>query len=238
MNTIQKLCATILLLGLFWMTSNAQVQEGHLKMEITDVQVEKEEMQQMTQMMQGSTQDIYFTQEKQKVVIGMMSGMLSIQVYQDFGEDSFETYMDMMGNKIKTVMNADELKEQNKQAAELMGDAQVVYDKSDKKNIIGYDCHKATMKFEANGSAMELVLYVTDEIKVPQAYIQNLSHVQLDGTPMEMTIDVGGLMKMTYTAKELTKAIPDNFFVKPAGDYKTMTMEELQKMGLGGGFGF
>lgn len=236
---ISKVVVSLLIFATASVSLFAQktIEEGYLKLAITDIKVEKPEMQQMVGMMQGSTQEIYFNQQKQKVVIGMMSGMMQMQIFQDFDSDTFETYMDMMGNKIKTVMGAEELAEQKKNAEAALANTKIVYDKNDRKDIIGYSCYKATLTSEGE-APMNMTFYLTDEVKVPQAYIQNLSQVQLDGTPMEMQLKVAGMMDLTYTAVEVKEGLDTKFFVKPEGAYKEMSMDDLKQMGLGGQLGF
>ena len=236
---INKVLSLLIIVSLSFTSLVAQetIDEGYLKMEISDIKVEKPELQQIVPMMQGSTQEIYFNQTKQKVVLGLMSGMMQVQVFQDFDSDNFETYMDMMGNKIKSVMGPEQLAEQKKNAAALLANTKVIYDKEDRKDIMGYSCYKGTLKVEGD-SPMNMTFYLTNEVNIPQAYVQNLSHIELEGSPLEMQISVAGMMDLTYTAVELKRELDPNFFVKPEGAYKEMTMDELKKMGLGGSLGF
>jgi hypothetical protein len=78
---------------------------------------------------------------------------------------------------------------------------------------------------------------VTEEIKVPNSFVQNLNQMQLAGTPLQWIVDAG-MMKMTFEATEISKELAGDFFSKPAGDYKEMSMEQLQQMGMGGQLGF
>ena len=61
---------------------------------------------------------------------------------------------------------------------------------------------------------------------------------RLDGTPLSMTTDVG-VMKMTFEATEVKTKVDPSVFEVPEGDYKEMSMEELQQLGMSpGSFGF
>ena len=82
-----------------------------------------------------------------------------------------------------------------------------------------------------------MTFYVTDQIQVPQAFIQNVNHINLKGTPLQWNLDAGE-MQMTYEAREISDKVATDFFTKPSGEYKEMSMEQLQQMGMGGQMGF
>jgi hypothetical protein len=218
-------------------TAQKTVDKGYLKMEITDVRFGQEEANQIAGAMKGSLQEIYFTPEKQKIVVDMMGGMVKMQTYQDFKSDKYENYMDMMGQKIKMILGKEELLEKNEKMEMLSKGTKVTYDKNDTKTIIGYKCHKAVVTIPTGeGMDFDLVMYVTDKIKVPQLSVQDLDYIKLDGTPLELIMDMG-MMAMTYTAVLFTEDFSMDVFNKPEGDYKEMSMEDLQNMGMGNMFG-
>ncbi|NND35082.1 MAG: hypothetical protein HKN76_21025 [Saprospiraceae bacterium] len=209
--------------------------QGTITMEITDVQVDNPEMEQMVGAMKGTNQMIQFDQQHQKVTIDMMGGLVKVRTFQDFDKGTSENYMDMMGQKIK--MESQDIEETKKQAKDILGDTKVVYDKSDKKTILGKNCHKASLTVDVEGQTMKMEFYITDEIKVPQAFIQNMGGIELSGTPLQTIMDMG-VMKLTYTATDISNEVDPGFFTKPEGDYKQMSAEELKQMGLGGQLGF
>ena len=209
--------------------------QGTITMEVTDVKVSNPEMEQMVAAMKGTNQMIQFDQDHQKVTIDMMSGLVKVRTFQDFDKGTSENYMDMMGQKIK--MQSEDIKESQNQAKELLGDSKVVYDKSDKKTILGRECHKASLDVTVEGQTLNMVFYVTEEIKVPQAYVQNMGGIELVGTPLQTILDMG-MMKMTYTATDISTDVEPDFFNKPEGEYKEMSADELKQMGLGGQLGF
>ena len=234
MTIKRTLCIITAFFLVFSSVSAQSMDKGFIKMELVDVKVSKPEMQQMVGAMKGSTQEIYFDKSKQKVVMDMMGGMMKIQMYQDFDDNTMVNYMDMMGQKIKTDMSSEEMEKQKKASAEMLGDSKVVYDKGDTKEILGYKCHKASLETSAQGNKFVMTFYVTDQIQVPQAFIQNVNHIDLKGTPLQWNLDAGE-MQMTYEAVEISEKVAADFFAKPAGDYKEMSMEQLQQMGMGGG---
>jgi len=60
--------------------------------------------------------------------------------------------------------------------------------------------------------------------------------MKFPGAPLMMIVDMGP-MQMTLKATELLTEVDPSVFEAPEGNYKEMTMEELQGMGLDG-FGF
>ncbi len=230
----------ILSLALLLGQSNLKAQtldEGFIKMELIDVEVTSPEMQQMVGAMKGATQEIYFSGGRQKVVMEMMGGMMKIQMYQDFNDNTTVNYMDVMGQKMITTIDAEHLDKLKIESQKMMGDAMVIYDKSDVKDIMGYKCHKASLSAESQGQQFKMIFYVTDKIKVPKAFIQNMNHLNLKGTPLQWELQAKE-MKMTYQAKEISDKIASNFFDKPEGDYSEMSMEQLKQMGMQNQLGF
>ena len=232
----------ILILGVMILSSaqlwsQKMLKQGYVKMTLTDVKSDNAEMAPMLDVMKGSTNEIHFDDKKQKVEINMMGGMMLMRVYQDIASKTSETYMDMMGQKIKTVLTKEQMDQQVETSKEMLGDAKVQYDRSDTKMILGYKCHRGTIEYAAEGQTMKMIFFVTPEIKVPQVYVQNLNGLELEGTPLAMTIDMG-MMSMTYEAEEISDKLDPDFFVKPDGNYQEMTFEQLQKLGMGGQLGF
>ena len=163
----------------------------------------------------------------------MMGGMVKMQTYQDFQNETYENYMDMMGQKIKMIIGMEELKEKRQEMETLSSESKVTYDKSDTKTIIGYKCYKAIVAIPTgDGTDFNLEMYVTDKIKVPQISVQDLEYLNLEGTPLELIMDMG-MMSLTYTAISFSEDFNMDIFKKPEGDYKVMSMEDLQKMGMG-----
>ncbi|MBK8506297.1 MAG: hypothetical protein IPL46_31310 [Saprospiraceae bacterium] len=214
-----------------------QMSQGTVKFAVTDVQTTSTEMQQMIGSMKGMSQVIEFDGKHQRVTMDMMGGLMKIKTYWDATTNVTETYMDMMGQKIKTVMSGEDMDKLKAESADMMKGNEIKYDKNDRKKILGRDCYKATFESETNGQKFSMVLYVTEEIKVPNSFVQNLNQMQLVGTPLQWIMDAG-MMKMTFEATEISKELAGDFFSKPEGEYKEMSMEQLQQMGMGGQLGF
>lgn len=211
--------------------------QGTIRFEVIDVKTTTPEMQQMVGSMKGMNQVIEFDKQRQKMTMDMMGGLMQVISYWDGISKGTETYMDMMGQKIKTVVTSEQMAKLQTESAEMMDGSKIVYDKSAKKTILGKECYKATLESDANGQKLHLELYITEEIAVPSSFVQNLNQMKIAGTPLEWIMDAG-VMSMTFQATEISGTLAKDFFTRPEGDYKEMSMEQLQQMGMGGQLGF
>ena len=205
---------------------------GHLTLSITDASFSDPNMAQAADMVKSTVQEIYFEPDRQKTVINSMNGMVNVQTFVEDGQKGPEQYMDMMGQKIKLIIADEELEG----TEELTNDLKIEYDKSDTKKILDFDCYKAAFTIDANGQSMNFTMYVTDDIKIKQLDLQNLKNLDVKGTPLQISMDMG-VMKMVFEATNFTKDFDKEVFAKPEGEYQEMNLADLQKMGMGS-FGF
>ena len=232
----------ILLLPLFLLltlTTYAQktLDKGVIKMELTEASSENEQMSAVFEMMKGSETNYVFNEEKALVTQTFMGGMVSITSLNNFKTDETTMLFDMMGQKMmvetnaKELESAKELQDQNK----AMENMKITYDEADTKSILGYTCHKANVDV---GNGMKVSLYVTEDIKASNTLIKGLEGMELNGFPLEMTMNTPDF-KMVYTTTEiLTEMDPAVLKVNTEG-YKKMTFQEFQQtMGGMGGMGF
>lgn len=210
--------------------SNAQLKEGYVKMEIVDVIVESPEMAQVVGMMKGSTNEIYFSKDVQRVDMNMMSGMVKMTTISHLNSGKVNMFYDMMGNKI----------EMETSQAESEGEMEdyeynVEYVKGETKNILGYECKKALVSVSTDQGDISIRMFITDDIDSGQSVVQNVKSGVIKGFPLEVETEVAG-MKIIMRAVDIKKSIEKNVFDRPAGEYKKMTMDEFTKMagGLGG----
>lgn len=250
-----KRIVTLLVVALFCTINSVQAQltSGSIKMEITDFGMpgmdDKDGMAgQMESMMKGMSMTINFRPGEQVTEMSMM-GMMNMK--QHFQEGMMIQYMDVMGQKImiKTPTGMDAFKELGLSEEDIKEAYQITYDKSSSKNILGYDCYKATISMDLSKmgqaddlpegmSNMDMILYISKDIKIDNFSMQQLPGIQLEGAPLSMEMDMG-MMKMTYEATEINKSVDPNIFAKPEGDYREMSIEDMKKMGMNpGGFGF
>lgn len=215
--------------------SVAQIKTGYVKMEITDVTTENEQLQAMAGMFTGSFTEVYFTPESAFTLVNMMGGMNITQVKIDKKTNENVMLMSVMGQKMKINMNEDELKEMQAGAA----DAKIDYKhfKDETKDILGFKCHKVQISGESTGGA-DMIMWVTDEISTEAHIANGVQTDLLQGFPLEYVISVAGQMEMTMKATKFEKEFDKAVFNLDTEGYKEMTMDEfMQTMSsMGGGF--
>lgn len=178
-------------------------------------------------MMAGSTLDFYFSEEKQRMDMNMMGGMMKIQtIIPVKNPTDGAILMDMLGQKIQLIGLKEEDMGQNYNFMNVDDMLEVTYDEKDKKEIAGYSCYKATVKLE-NG--MNMKYYITEKIQPPAGIKKKDKKITLKGYPLEMVIEAGEGVEMVFKAKEVSNKLPEGAFVVPEG-YQKMTMEEFQEM--------
>ncbi|MEA3478106.1 MAG: DUF4412 domain-containing protein [Bacteroidota bacterium] len=138
------------------------------------------------------------------------------------------TLIDMMGKKITFKMTEEEI---NK---ELENEPNVTVDYFDEtKEIAGYECKKAVINMDNDGTKSSFIVYYTDELGGQSLNFDNNMFKEIDGVLMEFEI-IEGNMKMKMEAVSVKKEnVPDSEFVVP-DDFEEMTKEEMQNM-FGGG---
>jgi hypothetical protein len=192
-------------------------------------QMNNPEMMEMFKNMMKYT--MYFNPDHQKMSIDVMNGMTKTQVYYDATKSKSTTYMDMMGKKYKMIG------EEAAPATTEKPKVEVVYDKTNTKKILDFDCYKATMKISnikqpenAKGkkapSEMTLTCYITESISPSKLTMNNYGH-NLAGFPLEFIMETQG-MKMNVTATSIEKNVDVSVFEEPTG-YKEVTKEEFEK---------
>lgn len=218
---------------------NAQtvITEGSIKFELSDVKTDNEQMKMGLDMMKGMTMEMIFNKTYSLTKMNMMSGMMVTQTLVNLDSKDMTMLFDMMGQKIKVVGNTDKIKEDAGKAAAPKID--VTEFKSENKEIMGYSCYKVEMKVGGENE-MQMFAYITPEIKASSKHMQGFEDVNLKGFPLEFTMEMAGMMTMTYTAIEVNKSVDDASFKLKDEGYELKTMEEFQQsMGaMGGGMGF
>lgn len=201
---------------------------GFVKYEITAVESDDP----MAGMLKGSTMAMYISDTNMRTSMNMMGGMMEMDVIKK-GDDTV-MLMSMMGKKIK-VQQPEEAADKSKVA-----DNGMTYtaNKKKTKEIAGYKCFQVVGKAK---DGPEMTFYVTNKINLsPEGsggMTQGIEYDKLGGFPLEFTVG-GGDQGMTFTAKEVSGKLSKNAFEYNDEGYEEMTMEELEKMGMGGGMGF
>jgi GLPGLI family protein len=208
-------CSTLL--------ASAQMKEGHLNYSI-EVSSDNPEMAMVIGMMQGSTMDIYFSDNKSRVDMVMGSMMKTITIADTDKKETLTLMSGMMGNTaIKEPIKDEELEAEGEE------DDIVVILEDETKDILGYTCKKAIV-VDADGN--ESVFWYTDEVEIKTEGQKVLSK-KIPGLPLQMEVPANG-MNMTMTAIEftekLTKKLKTSLFdmTIPEG-YAVKSTEELME---------
>lgn len=233
---LMKQLRFLLVLALFvsgMQISQAQIDKGYLKMEITDISTDNEQLQAMSGMFTGSFTEVYFTPEKAYTLVNMMGGMNVTQVLVDRKTNDNKMLISMMGQKMLIEMNEEELKEMQAGSK----DAEINYEhfRDETKDILGFACHKVKITGEATQGA-DMVLWVTEQIKSDAHITNGVQMDQLGGFPLEYVISFGGQMELTMKATKFEKTFDSSVFNIETEGYKKMTLDEfLESMKSMGG---
>lgn len=101
--------------------------------------------------------------------------------------------------------------------------------KDETKEIAGYKCKKAELKYEGEDEPM--IIWYTDEIT--DVYNQQYNGLGISGAVMEYSVSANGMV-MTMTVSEIKKeTVSDDKFKVPEG-YEIKPYSELMKIGQGG----
>jgi hypothetical protein len=214
----------------------AQIGKGYIKMEITDVYSENEQMMAMSGMFTGSTTEIYFTPDKAYTYVNMMNGMNVTQVLIDKKSNENVMLMSVMGQKMKIDMNEEEFKEMQAGAE----DAKLNYEhfRDETKEILGFKCHKVKVSGESTQGA-DMTMWVTGEISTDAHVTNGIQTEMLEGFPLEYVISLGGQLELTMKATDFKKDFDESVFNLKTDGYQEMTLDEfMQSMGAMGGGGF
>ena len=168
----------------------------------------------------------YFNQTDNAIEIDMMGGMMITKIYTKFSDPKKPIVtMDAMGNKFQ-ISEVDEKAKGGTDFTDLKNVESITYDKKVTKEIAGYSCYKADIKYNNGKTA---VFYLTEKINVKKVDDPE-EKIKLEGFPLEMVIE-SEEGTLTITATEVSKELPENSFVI-SDEYEKITMEELQeKMG-------
>lgn len=207
--------------------------KGFIKMELTEVSATDPQVAASLEMMKGSQTEIYFTPEKSVSFMSMMGGMVEIKNYADHTSKTNDMLFNMMGNKTWVTMPIKD--ENNEDVKKMMESAQIEKLPDDVKTISGYKCSKVIVKLpEAD---LELIAYVTDEIKNSSNPVQGFEGFNFGGFPLEFTTK-NNMFSMTMSTIEIIEEVDEKKLTMKTDGYQKMTLEEFQKTMGGMGFGF
>lgn len=212
---------TLLFVGI---TANAQTQlkKGSVTYSMT-MPGASEEMAAMGE----STITVHFDEKTQATDMSMMGGMMLMKtiVPVENKKDSKMT-MEVMGMKYEITDAGEEASKNTSGLSNLDNAKEIVYDKKDTKDIVGFKCYKATINMN---DGTKSTFYITDAI-APQVEKAD-AKVKLTGYPLEMTVQTAQ-GDMVMKATKFSKEIPADAF-KIGEGFTKITLEEFQKQ-MGG----
>jgi hypothetical protein len=238
MKKLNVLLVSGLMCAVIGLSAQTELKEGMIKMEITEVSSDNEQVAAQLEMMKGTQTQYYFTNEKSLVSANMMGGMIKMQSLVNNADEHLTFLFDAMGQKMMVKSTKEERAAMEAEQAEAMEGIKVVYDESQTKDILGHKCVKATIEGGAD-FPMNFHMWVATDIKASNKLIQGLQGFEIKGFPLEFVMDMEQ-MSMTYSTVELDKKVDKEVFNVNTSGYQEMTFEEFQQqMGaFGGGMGF
>jgi hypothetical protein len=222
MKKLTQIALTALLFVGITATAQTQLKKGSVTYSMTMPNM-TEEMAAMGE----STITVHFDDKNQATDMSMMGGMMLMKtiVPIENKKDSKMT-MEVMGMKYEITDVGEEASKKSNGLTDLDNAKEVIYDKKDTKEIVGFKCYKATITMNDDSKS---VFYVTEAI-TPPAGTSN-SKVKLSGYPLEITVQTPqGEMNMKAT--KFVKETPADAF-KVGEGFTKITMEEFQKQ-MGG----
>lgn len=223
MKKLTQIALTALLFVGITATAQTQLKKGSITYSMTMPNV-SEEMAAMGE----STITVHFDEKTQATYMSMMGGMMLMKtiVPNENKKDSKMT-MEVMGMKYEITDVGDQATKANKGLGDLENAKEIVYDKKDTKEIVGFKCHKATITMN---DGTKSIFYVTDAIASQTPTSQD-TKVKLSGYPLEITVQTPQ-GEMVMKATKFSKEIPVEAF-KVGEGFTKITMEEFQKQ-MGG----
>lgn len=223
---MKKLTQIALIALLFvGITANAQTQlkKGSVTYSMT-LPNASEEMAAMGE----STITVHFDEKTQATDMSMMGGMMLMKtIVPTANKKDAKMTMEVMGMKYEITDVGEEAVKNSNSLSNLDDAKEIVYDKKDTKEIVGFKCYKATITMN---DGTKSTFYVTEAI-APQAPASPEAKVKLVGYPLEMTVQTAQ-GDMIMTATKFSKEIPADAF-KVGEGFTKVTMEEFQKQ-MGG----
>jgi hypothetical protein len=234
------LLAFIGFLSISQVQAQDEITEGYIKMKITEVSSDDDQMEAMLQMMVGTITEYFFNPEKALVKADVMGGMVKMTSLTNI-EDGFVTLlMDMMGNKMMVESTKEEREELQGDQAEIMQELEVTFDESDTKDILGLNCVKAAVALPDQPEGLSFEMYIARDLQLSNQVVQGMEYLELGGFPLEYIFSTGQ-MDLKIEAEDIAYEVNTDAFDLSTAGFTKMTMAEfIESMGAmgGGGLGF
>ncbi|UGS20316.1 hypothetical protein [Flavobacterium cyclinae] len=222
MKKLTKIAFTLLLFVNVSMNAQTALKNGSVTYSMT-MPGASEEMAAMGE----STITVNFNEKIQATDMNMMGGMMLMKTIVPVGnEKDSKMTVEVMGMKYEITDAGAEATKNNNGLGNLENAKDIVYDKKDTKEIVGFKCYKATVTMNDGSTS---VFYITEAI-APQVQKPD-AKIKLTGYPLEMTVQTAQ-GDMVMKAIKFSKDVPVDAFTVGEG-FTKVTMEEFQKQ-MGG----
>jgi GLPGLI family protein len=172
-----------------------------------------------------ATMTIKDNMAKFEISMGSMGSQMEIINGDD---NTVTSCMDMMGQKFYYVETEEDID------GEIEENENVTVDiKDETKEIAGYECQKAVVTVNDNGTEMLFTIYFTDEIGTSSMNMSNPYFADIDGAMLEFEINAGGGTMKMEAISVTKKNVSDDEFEVPEG-FVEKTPEEMKQI-MGGG---
>lgn len=222
---MKKLILAIAVVGLSVFNSQkstAQDFEGKMTMTIEYEEVPEEIEPYLSMLPKEST--IYVKGSKTRIEQNTMGG--SNITIMDSKTNKGYIVMNMMGQKSAFEMDGSDESVTKKDTVK--PEVKVL---DETKEIAGYKCKKATVKYPGEDEAM--TVWFTEDIK--GVYNQQYNSAGINGAIMEYNVNAQGMEMKMSISKISKEKVSDDKFVVPEG-YEIKSQKEMMKM-MGGGTG-
>lgn len=206
-------------------TTQVNMDKGHLVLEITDIQVEDQQFAKVLEMKKGVRTNIYWADGK-SLAINEWMGMRTWKLY-DNNDDSFNILLELTGNHIHITSTKAEVKKESTNPKESIAEFRIEYRENDTKVIEGFKCIKAVI-INPKKSIPVIEMYITKGIKVDSCILQYFDLLNLDGFPLEWIINHNGI-RTTYNTIELNENVDMSLFRLNTSGSSKMTLKDYIK---------
>lgn len=164
---------------------------------------------------------VFFNQNNSVRVIEDSFGIFRLTQINNSDEDSLFTMLKIWDKKYVCKSGI-----QNTENISLYMPQLQIQNTSEEKKIIGYDCEKVIARCISKNTSFDV--YYTDKIKIKNANAST-PYRSIDGVLLEYSIYINQFLLRLTAEKIESTTFPDEK-IKVPDEYKTVTMEELQKV--------
>lgn len=177
-------------------------------------------------MMEGSTMQIFYKEDKSRVESNMAGGLMkSINITDQKKKKGVMMTEGIMGSQAAIFdmdeQEADDQETEEEVKLEITGET---------KDILGYTCKKGIMYGEDDSEA---VYWFTEDIKVAEGSLGKFVQKGVPGLPLEITIDQPEVT-ITFTATEIATKFKEDkgmFDIKIPKGYEEVSIETFKNRG-------